>query len=308
MDDKEHTVSTIAQLVKANGDDKSGDNKFVPEDKGPADKLSETKVSIVTASKPDGGYKNKIYIRELLRRNNMLVIGSDLGRDIQDDYRRIKRPLVSNACGRNKSMLERGNIILVTSSLPGEGKTYTAMNLALSMVHEIDNTVLLVDCDAAKFGVSQMLGVEKKRGLIDVLEDDSLDISDVILQTDIPNLRVIPAGGYNEILTELLASQRMADLTSELADRYSDRIVVFDGPPMLATPHTQILAGLVGQIVFVVEAGKTSQSLVEEALGLIPEEQATGVLLNKNQGIVRRNYYYGYYGEENRSVDEGKED
>jgi exopolysaccharide/PEP-CTERM locus tyrosine autokinase len=227
----------------------------------------------------------------------MLVPGSNLGREIQDDYRRIKRPLVSNACGRNKSMVDRGNLILVTSSIPGEGKTFTSVNLALSISQEMDNTVLLVDCDVAKQGVSRMLGLENVAGLVDVLESDYLTIADVLLQTDIPNLRVVSAGKQNEYVAELLASHRMFDLVNEMARRYSDRIVIFDGPPLLSTPQTQILAGLVGQVVFVIETGKTPQSLVEEALEMIPEEQATGLVMNKNEGLSSRGgSYYGYYG------------
>ncbi len=239
--------------------------------------------------------KNKVQILDRLRAGNMLVPGSDIGREIQDDYRRIKRPLVSNACGRNKRMVERGNLILVTSSIPGEGKTYTSVNLALSISREIDATVLLVDCDVMKQGVSRMLGPENICGLVDVLENDELNIGDVLLQTDIPNFRVVSAGRQNEDVTEFLASQRMIDLVDEIACRYSDRIIIFDGPPLLPTPQTQILAGLVGQVVFVIEMGKTPQSVVADALQMIPEEQATGIVLNKNEGVSGSGYY-GYYG------------
>lgn len=241
--------------------------------------------------------RNSIKLLDRLRRLHMLVPGSDLTKEILDDYRRIKRPLVSNAVGKNKAMVERGNLILVTSALPGEGKSYTSVNLALSIAQEMDTTVLLVDCDAAKFGVSRMLGIEKRSGLVDVLEDENVTIGDVMLQTDIPTLSVISAGKHNEYVTELLASERMSDLVSEICSRYADRIIIFDGPPILPTPQTQVLAGLVGQVVFVVEAGKTPQALVEDALELIPDEQATGIVLNKNEGLTGRGgYYYGYYG------------
>ncbi len=242
------------------------------------------------------GIKRRIKILETLRAKDMLVPGSDLGRNIWDDYRRIKRPLVANASGRNKSLLERGNVILVTSSIPGEGKTYTSTNLALSIAQEMDTTVLLVDGDVTKQGISRMLGLNQMSGLVDVLEDDNLSIGDVILHTDIPNLRVVSAGKQNEYVAEMLASKRMMALVNEMAERYSDRIIIIDGPPLLPTPQTQVLAGLVGQVVFVVEAGKTPQVLVEDALSLIPEEQATALLLNKNEGLSRSGYYYGYYG------------
>ena len=163
----------------------------------------------------------------------------------------------------------------------------------------MDNTVLLVDCDVAKQGVSRMLGLENVAGLVDVLESDDLTIGDVLLQTDIPNFRVVSAGKQNEYITEMLASQRMSVLVNEIASRYTDRIIIFDSPPMLPTPQTKVLAGLVGQVVFVVEAGQTPQALVEEALEMISKEQAVGVVLNKNEGLSRRgSYYYGYYGSE----------
>ena len=237
----------------------------------------------------------KVKILDTLLEKNMLVPGSALDRTIWDDYRRVKRPLVSNASGRNKSLLERGNVILVTSSIPGEGKTYTSTNLALSISQEVDTTVLLIDGDVAKQGISRMLGLEKMSGMVDVLESNELSIGDVMLQTDVPNLTVVPAGMQNEYVAELLASKRMMALVNEMAERYSDRIIIIDGPPLLPTPQTQVLAGLVGQVVFVVEAGKTPQAIVEEALGLIPEEQATSMLLNKNEGLSRNGHYYGYY-------------
>ena len=254
-----------------------------------------------TDAELSGKVKNQVNILGRLLSSNMLVPGSNLDREIQDEYRRIKRPLVSNAVGRNKLLVNRGNLILVTSAIPGEGKSYTSVNLALSIAHEMDTTVLLVDCDIAKQGVSRALGLEGVSGLVDVLEDDSLSIGDVMLHTDIPKLRVVSAGkNQHEYVAELLASQRMADLVDELASRYSDRIIIIDGPPLLPTPQTQIIAGLVGQVVFVIEAGKTPQALVTEALELIPEEQATGLVLNKNVGLSSRSHYgygygYGYY-------------
>ena len=282
LDNKKQSLTTIARLVETSSTGTGGSDNV------------ENYSDAVSGKGPD-----KVKIFDRLLANNMLVAGSNLGRNIQDDYRRIKRPLVSNACGRNKSMVDRGNLILVTSSIPDEGKTYTSINLALSISQEMDTTVLLVDSDVVKQGVSRMLGLEKLPGLVDVLECDDLTINDVLLQTDIPNLRVMPAGKQHEYVAEMLASQRMSDLINEMARRYKDRIIIIDGPPLLPTPLTQILAGLVGQVVFVIEAGKTPQSLVEEALALIPEEQATGLVMNKNEGLSSRgSYYYGYYSSE----------
>ena len=126
---------------------------------------------------------------------------------------------------------------MVTSAVPGEGKTYTAVNLALSMAQERDTTVLLVDCDVTKQGVSRMLGVEKRRpDFIDLLASDSMSIGDVLVKTDVPGLVMLPAGRPHEYITEMVASKRMQSVMEEFATRYNDRIVIFDAPPMLSTP------------------------------------------------------------------------
>lgn len=237
----------------------------------------------------------KVYIEDILRKNNMLVQGSNLGPVFTDDYARIKRPLLSNAFGKSASLLEKGNFILVTSSIPGEGKTYTAINLALSIAYERDHTVLLIDCDVIRHGVSSALGITENPGLADLLENDKLSVADIILRTDIPELRLISSGKQHDFVTELLASQKMSELVSEIGERYDNRVIILDGPPLLPTPQTQILSNLVGQIVFVIEAGKTPQSVVEEALDMISEEQATGLVMNKCEGMsARSSYYYGY--------------
>jgi len=242
---------------------------------------------------------SKVFIKDRLCAINMLVSDSKLGPQFSDEYRRIKRPLLSNAFGKSAELLEKGNLILVTSSIPGEGKTHTAINLALSIANERDHTVLLVDCDVTRHGTSKMLGISDMPGLIETLEDDSFTIGDAILRTDIPELCLLSAGKQHNFVTELLASQKMSDLVTEIGERYDDRVIIFDGPPLLSTPQTRVLTSLVGQVVFVVEAGKTPQALVEEALELIPEEQATGLVMNKSEGVSGRSgYYYGYYGSE----------
>ncbi len=246
------------------------------------------------AGKPVTG---SVAVLDLLRAQDMLVAGSNLGPSFSDEYRRIKRPLLSNAFGKTSTLVERGNLILITSSIPGEGKSHTAVNLALSIAQERDHTVLLVDCDVTRKGVSSMIDLADQAGLVDVLEDENLSVGDVMLRTDIPQLSVISAGRHHEYVTELLASQRMANVVDEIARRYDDRVIIFDGPPLLPTPQTQVLAGLVGQIVFIIEAGKTPQSVVEDALAMIPDEKAIGVVMNKNEGLSERGgYYYGYYG------------
>lgn len=240
---------------------------------------------------------NVVYIMQSLREQGMLVPDSELGPEVRSEYRRIKRPLLSNAFGKSASLVDQGNLIMVTSAIPGEGKTYTAVNLALAIAQERDSTVLLVDCDVTKQGVSRMLGINKCRpDLTDLLASDSMPISDAILKTDVPGLVTLPAGKPHEYITEMIASKRMAALMHEFATRYNDRIVVFDGPPLLSTPEAQVLADLVGQVILVVEAGKTPFTIVQEALDMIPEEKAVGLVLNKSESISNRgSYYYNYY-------------
>jgi len=249
--------------------------------------------------KPASNVSLSVAIEDRLRKANMLVPGSSLGEIFSDEYRRIKRPLLANAFGKTSSLVDQGNLILVTSSVPGEGKTHTAANLALSIAQEKDHTVLLIDCDINKFGISRLFGLTDQPGLVDVLENDDLTIGDVLLRTDIPELSIISAGKGSEYVTEMLASKRMSDVMNELASRYDDRVIIFDGPPLLPTPQTQVLANLVGQVAFVIEAGKTPQMLVDEALEMIPSEKATNLIMNKSEGVSNHGgYYYGSYGSE----------
>ena len=290
--EKEETSATIAELVAKT--EQQGSRFFKS-----ADEKNDVQASIHQTDSPQPPQEPvKVDIEERLRNNNMLVQGSSLGPVFADEYRRIKRPLLSNAFGKSASLLEKGNLILITSSVPGEGKTYTAINLALSIAQERDHTVLLVDCDVTRHGSSQMLGISDMPGLVDILEDDEFTVGDAILRTDIPELCLISAGRQHDFVTELLASQKMSELVAEIGERYDDRVIIFDGPPLLPTPQTQVLTGLVGQVVLVIEAGKTPQELVEEALDMISEDQATGLVMNKSEGLSgRSDYSYGYYGE-----------
>lgn len=248
-------------------------------------------------TRSEGQTAPMIEIWSRLQAQDMLVPGSVLGQEVFDQYRRIKRPLISNAFGKTSSLVDGGNLILVTSSVPGEGKTYTSVNLAIAMAQEKDSTVLLVDGDVNKQGVSRMLGIENRPGLIDVLSKDTMSMADVLLKTDIPGLSVIPAGQTHAYVTELLASNRMEALIEELSRRYADRLILIDAPPLLPTPQTQVVARLAGQIVFVIEAGKTSRFLIDEALAMIPEEKPVGLVLNKREGSWGGGgYYKNYYG------------
>jgi len=293
MSNKESSQPTITELMARESTVKSGEPSYFkkPEAIGP-----EARNSV---ERPVCNGKAVVAIKARLRELNMLVPGSELDPACSDEYRRIKRPLLSNAFGKTAQLVDKGNLILITSSIPGEGKTHTAINLALSIAQERDHTVLLVDCDVAKHGTSKMLGLIDKPGLVDALEDESFSIGDAILRTDVPELCIVPAGKKHDFVTELLSSQKMTNLVNEIGERYDDRVIIFDGPPLLPTPETQILTGLVGQVVFVIETGKTPQTVVEDALKMIPDDQATGIVMNKSEGMSGRGgYYYGYYGSE----------
>jgi receptor protein-tyrosine kinase len=214
---------------------------------------------------------------------------------IGDEYRRIKRPLLAGAFGKGAARLPHGNLIMVGSSVPGEGKTFTSLNLALSIVQELDYTVLLVDADVAKPHISRVLELDDKPGLIDILCDPTLDLQDVLVSTNIEGLRILPAGPVHRQSTELLASDRMATLVADMAERYPDRVLVFDTPPLLATTQAQVMSALMGQVLLVVRAGMTPQQAVLQSLETLGPRAGVNIVLNQVRGAWSDDYY-GYYG------------
>ncbi|MCK5696593.1 MAG: XrtA-associated tyrosine autokinase [Gammaproteobacteria bacterium] len=214
---------------------------------------------------------------------------------LSEELREIKRPLLRNIKKKKKDF-EKTNMIQVTSSLPGEGKTFTSINLAMTIAMEFDYTVLLVDADVIKSSVSQALDIHEEYGLTDYLNRDVKNLSDVLLNTSIPKLSLLPAGTRQSLSTELLNSEFMDELINELATRYDDRIVIIDSPPLLATNESRVLAHKVGQIVFVVEHNKTTQTNIKSALSLLDPDMNIGMILNKNRNARGQYGYYGYYG------------
>jgi protein-tyrosine kinase len=220
-----------------------------------------------------------------------------------EEFRMIKRPLLVNVFDRGSGHQTRPNLIMVTSSVQGEGKTFTSLNLAVSITMELDSTVLLVDADVARPGLSRVLHLSERAGLLDRLADERTDLANYLLRTDIAKLTVLPAGTKHNRSTELLASGTMRRLLDELAWRYSDRIVLFDSPPLLETSEASVLASQMGQVVIVVESDSTSQSHVQEALALLSTTDNAYLVLNKcKDTIFTGKYAYGYgygsYGEQ----------
>ncbi|CAN7661714.1 XrtA-associated tyrosine autokinase [Pseudoduganella sp. LjRoot289] len=213
-----------------------------------------------------------------------------------EDFRVIKRPLIKRAFGPRPPDEKPGNLIMITSSLPGEGKTFCSINLAMSIAMELDHTVLLIDADVARPSVLRTLGLPNQRGLMDLLLDDKIDMADVMLRTNVNTLTLLPAGTSNPRATELLASQAMTTLVYEIANRYPDRIVIFDSPPLLLTSEAHVLAGHMGQIVVVVEAERTTQHAVSESLSQLEGLTNVSLIYNKARdfpGTETYDYHYG---------------
>ena len=222
------------------------------------------------------------------------LIDNGSRKSIKDEFRQIKRKLLNNAFGNAAKTLHHSNLIMVSSAKPNEGKTFVAINLALSIALEQDKTVLLIDADVLRPSVVRELGVEEHEGIIDFLRGEEKQVSDIIYNTDIDKLKLIPAGKPHHLSNELLASEKMATLANELANRYPDRIVIFDCPPLIGVTETLVLANLMGQAIIVVEESKTSIADIKAATEHLNEDLALGLVLNK--AIRSHKDLYGYYG------------
>ena len=217
-------------------------------------------------------------------------------RRIADEYRHIKRPLIASAFGRGAEKIPDGHIVMLASALPGDGKTFTSINLALSIALEKDRKALLIDADVAKPHISRIFGVDKEPGLLDVLRDESLDIESLILPTDVPGLSILPAGQANDLATELFASTRMQALVNQIsANDPGGRMVLFDSPPLLLTSEARALSAVVGQVVLVVRAGITPQQAVFDSLDLLGAGKPISLVLNQceEEGAAGYAQYYG---------------
>lgn len=213
---------------------------------------------------------------------------------IKEEYRYIKRPLLNNVINDE---LRHPNLIMVTSCFPGEGKTFTAINLAMSIATEQDRQVLLIDADVINPNVCKRLGIDAGTGLMDYLKGEA-NVQDIIRSTNIPNLRMISAGTRSHHANELLASERMSALMNELSTRYHDRICVFDTSPILGASETGVLSQMMGQGVVVVEEERTTEGQLQRALTLLNPGMSAGLVLNKSK--KSRKEYYGYYYASNR--------
>jgi receptor protein-tyrosine kinase len=219
---------------------------------------------------------------------------AEAARRTEDEIRRIKWPLLGAVSGRSGNQAVRNNVILVTSALPGEGKTFTALNLALSIVRDRELRVILVDADVERPGLTPALGLEGHPGLNDVLEDTSREIDSVTYRTDVEGLFVVPAGKWHDQAPEFFAGSRMPQIIEELIRRVGNGVVVLDSPPLLATNEAQVVTRYVGQVLFVVRADDTEQRAVREAIALVDPSASVSAVLNRVQpSAIGR--YYGHY-------------
>jgi receptor protein-tyrosine kinase len=209
-----------------------------------------------------------------------------------NEFRRIKRPLIRACQGKLAAPVANANRIMVTSSVPKEGKSFVSLNLAFSMAMERDSTVLLIDADTTRRRLSRLMKIDAKPGLLDLLSGEAAEVTETLLSTNIERLTLLPAGGPRRHATELLASEAMEQLLQKLSSQYADRILIFDTPPLLAAPEPAVLATHMGQIVVVIEAEKTTQKIFTNALATIESCPLVTVVLNKTSAAQAGYYYY----------------
>ena len=206
---------------------------------------------------------------------------------IAEEYRRLKSLLI------RETKADFLNSIMVTSSVEGEGKTLTSINLAITLAQEIDHSILLVDADLRKPMIHNYLGITCKYGLSDYLSGD-VPISDLLVKTGIGNLVLLPAGSTVNNPVELLASEKMLSLIKELKQRYMDRYVIIDTPPILAYAEAIAIGSAVDGVIFVVKERGPQKKLVENALSQIKKLNILGIVLNHSDK-TNLNEQYSYY-------------
>ena len=215
---------------------------------------------------------------------------------IHQEFRLVKRRLLDNAFGRLRPVVDNGRLIMVTSSLAGEGKTFSSINLAISIAIGGEHPVLLVDADIARPSVSNTLELDipDEIGLADYLDDPSIPVTELLRPTSLPGLTLLPAGHLKHRPVDLLASGNMARLVEELRTLLPHHVIVFDSPPLLPVTETRSLSALVGQVMLVVAAGETPRTAVNESLLQLENCPAVGLLFNKAPVQPKAPAYYGY--------------
>ena len=267
---------------------------------GPAAPIARPVMPAPLPVAPSHGFRRTITIdREKLAASGMIVPGAAVTA-LAEEFRLVKRQLLNTSRAIRSKDDDTSRMILVGSAKPNDGKTFCAINLALSLAAEKDVEILLVDADFAKPDIMNQLGAEEGLGLLDVLNGSVASAEDCILDTDVPQLSVLPAGTKSVADTELLASARARDVLDGLAAANPRRIVIFDSPPILAASPASVLASHVGQVMLVVRADKTSEGDLREAVTLLDGCDQVQLVLNSvsfQPGGRRYGNYGAYDGE-----------
>jgi receptor protein-tyrosine kinase len=211
---------------------------------------------------------------------------------ISEEFRLVQRQILRTAFGPGSDP-GFSNLLMVTSARPGEGKSFTSVNLAGSIARQGDHHVLLVDADSKRDSFCYSLGLAESRGLLDLVANPKLDPSPLIVRTPIERLSILPVGRERERSAELFSTKEMTRLIQSLGRRYADRLLILDAPPCLSTSDPAVLAPVVGQILFVVEADRTQRDEVEASLDLIQACPTITMVLNKQQ--ISSRYTFGAY-------------
>jgi exopolysaccharide/PEP-CTERM locus tyrosine autokinase len=252
------------------------------ERRGDPDRRSATRPVPSLASRLDhayGGTPIKLDL-ENMRRDGMLV-QKDQQQRLTDQYRAIKRPILRNASVATDAAIDRGNLIMVASAFAEEGKTFTAINLSLSIALEQDWSVVLVDGDTSKRHLTTLLGLENAPGLTELLRDPALTFESLVIPTDIPGLAILPAGKRDDRTSELFASARMTALCTDMCRADAHRAIVFDSTPLLMSTESPVLGTQVGQVVLVVRANRTPRKSVLQARDKLDAKRPINLVLNQ---------------------------
>lgn len=297
-------LGSIGQRPKTRQEPDLGEPKSSPSEAA-AESAAATAANVADHAPAEGAAAPQMYVGGGFVQIDMAQLAErgfagaqDSNSELAVDFRRIKRPLLL-AMQKAESLgtqTNPTNLIVITSALPAEGKTFVSINLAISMATEMDRTVLLVDGDPAKSDVCRVLNIEPSRGLTEVLDAGGQHVDDAVLKTSIDDLEVLPSGPRLGNTDELFASELTRRVTRHLAERDPKRIVLIDAPPLLASTEAAALARLAGQVVVVVEADRTPQASVSEALELLQGCEGVSLVLNKvtRRASDRHAYGYGY--------------
>lgn len=204
--------------------------------------------------------------------------------EAMDCYNLLRTQLLKRT--RDKAL----NAIMITSVIDGEGKTMTAINLAVSMAREVKQTVLLVDADLRNPKIHDYLGFPVEKGLVDYLLDD-VPVAELLINPGLAKMVVFPAGRRVSGSTDIFGSPRMEHLVAELKRRYPERYVLFDCSPVLSTPDALIFSAYVDGVILVVEAGKTPKEQIHKAVELLEGRNILGLVMNKSKE-AQETYYY----------------